>query len=87
MDITAIVVAVLSLVGVIITNLLSHRKIEYDLQANQAVTTTELNRIAEEVAQISKEIKNVPVMLYRLDQLEDNQKRMEAKLHELANKQ
>ncbi|MBO7453309.1 MAG: hypothetical protein J6U54_23500, partial [Clostridiales bacterium] len=70
-----------------ITNLLSHRKIEYDLQANQAVTTTELNRIAEEVAQISKEIKNVPVMLYRLDQLEDNQKRMEAKLHELANKQ
>lgn len=87
MDITAIVVAVLSLIGVIITNLLSHRKIEYDLQANQAVTTTELNRIAEEVAQISKEIKNVPVMLYRLDQLEDNQKRMEAKLHELANKQ
>ncbi|MBO7453588.1 MAG: hypothetical protein J6U54_24915 [Clostridiales bacterium] len=87
MDITAIVVAVLSLVGVIITNLLSHRKIEYDLQANQAVTTTELNRIAEEVAQISKEIKNVPVMLYRLDQLEQNQKRMEAKLHELANKQ
>jgi len=87
MDITAIVVAVLSLVGVIITSLLSHRKIEYDIQTSQAVTSNELNRIAEEVAQISKEIKNVPVMLYRLDQLEDNQKRMEAKLHELANKQ
>lgn len=87
MDITAIVVAVLSLIGVIVSNLLSHRKIEFDLQTNQAVTTKELNRIADEVAQISKEIKNVPVMLYRLDQLEQNQKRMEAKLHELANKQ
>ena len=86
MDITAIVVAVLSLLGVVISNLLSHRKIEYEIQASQAVTTNELARIGEEVGQISKEIKNVPVMLYRLDQLEANQKRMEEKLHELANK-
>ncbi|MBO4703975.1 MAG: hypothetical protein J5617_04030 [Bacilli bacterium] len=79
MDITAIIVAVLSLVGVVITSVLTHRKTIYDVQSCLAVMTEQVTGMRKELEEMNKEVKNIPVMLYRIDQLEQKLNRMEEK--------
>lgn len=47
--ITAIITGGLALCGVVITNLMSNKKIEAQLTTNQAVTDTKLDLLTEEV--------------------------------------
>ena len=80
MDYTAIIVAVLSLIGVIITSVLTHRKTVYDVQACVAVMNEQITGMRKELEEMNKEVKNIPVMMYRIDLLEQKLNRLEEKI-------
>lgn len=80
MDYTAIIVAILSLIGVIITSVLTHRKTVYDVQACVAVMNEQISGMRKELEEMNQEVKNIPVMMYRIDQLEQKLNRMEERM-------
>lgn len=77
MEIAAIIGSVLSLVGVIVTSVITHRKIVYELHESQAVMAEQISGMRKELEEMNKEVKNIPVMLYRLDQVEQKINRLE----------
>ena len=60
--IVAIITGVLSLLGVIITNVSSNRKIENQLEVHQAVTDTKLETLTEEVRKHNNFASRIPVI-------------------------
>lgn len=66
----AIVTGVLSLLGVIITNNNSNRKVENQIQMAQAITDTKLENLTEEVKKHNEFATKIPVMENRIDNLE-----------------
>lgn len=75
--IAAVVTGVLALLGVIITNIASNRKIEADLSKSQAVTDTKLDELTREVREHNSFAQRVPVIEeqikvanHRIDDLE-----------------
>lgn len=58
----SIIVGVLSLVGVIITNSASNRKIENALQTSQAVTDCKIDELTREVREHNNFAKRMPVV-------------------------
>ena len=60
--IVAIITGVLSLLGVIITNVSSNRKIENQLEVHQAVTETNLENLANEVRKHNNFASRIPVI-------------------------
>ena len=73
----AIITGVLALVGIIITNVSSNRKIENQLVTSQAVTDTKIDALAEEVRKHNDFAIKIPVIQeqikvanHRIDDLE-----------------
>ena len=66
----AIITGVLSLLGVIITNNNSNRKVENQIQMSQAITDTKLENLTEEVKKHNEFATRIPVMENRIDNLE-----------------
>ena len=60
--IVAIITGVLSLLGVIVTNISSNRKIENQLEVHQAVTDTKLETLTEEVRKHNNFASRIPVI-------------------------
>lgn len=60
--IAAVITGMLALVGVIITNVASNRKIEADLSKSQAVTDTKLDELTREVREHNSFAQRVPVI-------------------------
>ena len=60
--IVAIITGALSLLGVIITNVSSNRKIENQLEVHQAVTETNLQNLTEEVRKHNNFASRIPVI-------------------------
>lgn len=60
--ITAIVTGGLSLLGVIISNIASNRKVEAKLEKAQAVTDTKLEELTREVREHNNFAKRMPVV-------------------------
>ena len=60
--IVAIITGVLSLLGVIVTNMSSNRKIENQLEVHQAVTDTKLETLTEEVRKHNNFASRIPVI-------------------------
>jgi hypothetical protein len=58
----SITVGVLSLVGVIITNSNSNKKIEHQLETSQAVTDCKIDELTREVREHNNFAQRVPVM-------------------------
>lgn len=58
----AIITGVLALVGIIITNVSSNRKIENQLVTSQAVTDTKIDALAEEVRKHNDFAIKIPVI-------------------------
>ena len=56
------ITGILSLVGVIITNIASNRKIEHRLETQQAVTDTEIEELTREVRMHNNFAQRVPVL-------------------------
>ena len=70
----SIVVAVLGLVGVVITNSASNKEIEHKLETSLAVTETKLENLTEEVRKHNNFATEIPVLKNRVDALEDTVK-------------
>ena len=60
--IVSIITGILSLAGVIITNVSSNRKIEHQLEIHQAVTETNLENLTEEVRKHNNFASRIPVI-------------------------
>ena len=60
--IASVITGGLALVGVIITNLLSHRKTENSIQTAQAVTDTKIEELTREVREHNNFARRMPVV-------------------------
>lgn len=75
--IAAAITGVLALIGVILSNMASNRKIETELSKNQAITDTKLEELTREVREHNSFAQRVPVIEeqikvanHRIDDLE-----------------
>lgn len=73
-----IIVAILTLLGVIVTNIGSNRKIEHSLETSQAVTDCKIDELTREVREHNNFARRMPVVEeqikvinHRLKDLED----------------
>lgn len=62
----SIITGVLTLIGVIITNSESNRKIEHKLEVSQAVTDTKLENLTQEVRKQTDFAMKIPVLEQRV---------------------
>lgn len=69
-----VITGVLSLVGVILTNNSSNKKIENNLEKNQAVTDTKIEELTREVRQHNSFAQRIPVLEVRIEELERKMK-------------
>lgn len=76
--ISSVIVGGLSLIGVIITNLVSNNKVQSDIKTSQKVMDTKLEELTREVQKHNNFAERVPVLEekikvinHRLDDLED----------------
>lgn len=75
--ITAIITGGLALVGVIITNINSNRKIESKLMVAQGITDTKIDNLTEEVKRHNGFADRVPRIETRVDNIEKRLDRLE----------
>ena len=68
--IIAIITGVLSLIGVIITNTQANKKIEIQLDKQQAITDTKLEELTREVREHNDFARRIPVIENRIENLE-----------------
>lgn len=64
--IVSIITGVLTLIGVIITNSESNRKIEHRLEVSQAITDTKLENLTQEVRKQTDFAMKIPVLEQRV---------------------
>ncbi len=79
--IVALITGGLTLVGVIITNLTSNKKIEHKIQISQAITDTKVDELTREVRMHNNFAERIPVieekikvMNHRISDLESEEK-------------
>ena len=67
---SALITGGLALIGVIITNIMSARKIEHKLEVAQAVTDTKLEELTREVREHNNFAKRMPVVENEIKHIE-----------------
>lgn len=72
-----IITGVLSLIGVAITNTSSNRKVETNLEKNQAVTDTKIEELTEEVRKHNSFATRIPVLEEKVSNIDDRLKKIE----------
>lgn len=75
----AIITGLLSLIGIIISNASSNRKIEHSLQTAQEVTNTKLTYMAEDLKKVSSFTERIPMMEVKIAGLEHRITKLEDK--------
>ena len=68
--ITAIITGGLALIGVVITNISSNRRVEANLKTAQAVTDTKLTELTREVREHNHFARRIPVLEEKVQNLE-----------------
>ena len=68
--IIAIITGVLSLIGVVITNTQANKKIEIQLDKQQAITDTKLEELTREVREHNDFARRIPVIENKIENLE-----------------
>lgn len=77
--IVAIITGLLSIVGIIISNISSNRKIEHNLQTSQEVTNTKLSYMADDLKKVSSFTERIPMMEVKIAGLEHRINKLEDK--------
>lgn len=72
-----IITGVLSLIGVVITNTSSNRKVETNLEKNQAVTDTKIEELTEEVRKHNSFATRIPVLEEKVSNIDERLKKIE----------
>ena len=67
---TAVITGGLALVGVIVTNISSNRRVEANLKTAQAVTDTKLEELTREVREHNHFARRIPVLEEKVQNLE-----------------
>ncbi len=67
--IAAIITGVLALIGVVITNISSNRKVEASLEKAQAVTDTKIEELTREVREHNNFARRMPVVENDIDNI------------------
>ena len=75
--IVAVITGGLSLVGVIISNIASNRKIEHKLEVAQAITDTKIEELTREVREHNNFARRMPVVESEIKHIEDEIKILE----------
>lgn len=75
--IVALLTGGLSLVGVIITNMMSNSKIEKQLEINQAVTDTKLESLTDEVKKHNSFAMRIPVIESQIETIHKRLSKLE----------
>lgn len=70
--IVSIITGVLSLAGIIITNVSSNRKIEHQLEVSMAITNTKLENLTAEVRKHNDFAVKIPVLEQRISNCESD---------------
>ena len=70
--IVAIITGGLSLIGIIITCIMSNRKIEQKLELSQAITNTKLEELTREVREHNNFARRMPVVENEIKHMEDD---------------
>lgn len=70
MDVIAIITSLIGLAGVIITTLASNKSIKSEIIAGQTATDVKLENLTKTVNEMAKHTEKIPVIEYRVDQLE-----------------
>lgn len=71
----SIIVAVIGLIGVVITNSMSNKSVENKIVTNQAVTDTKLEALTEEVRKHNNFAVKIPILEVRVENLEKEVKK------------
>ena len=77
--IVSIITGVLSLAGIIITNVSSNRKVEHQLEIHQAVTENKLENLTAEVRKHNDFAVKIPVLEQRITACEGDIKELKSK--------
>lgn len=77
----SIITGTLTLVGVIITNSESNRKIEHKLEVSQAITDTKLENLTQEVRKQTDFAMKIPVLEARVANCEMDIKELKDNIH------
>ena len=76
-----IIVAILTLLGVIVTNIGSNRKIEHSLETSQAVTDCKIDELTREVREHNNFAKRMPVVEEQIKVINYRIKDLESENH------
>lgn len=76
---TALITGTLSLIGVMVTNNASNKKIENQLITSQAVTDTKIENLTQEVRKHNDFASRIPVMQEQISHLDKRVDQLEAK--------
>jgi alpha-acetolactate decarboxylase len=79
--IVSIITGILTLIGVIITNSESNRKIEHRLEVSQAITDTKLENLTQEVRKQTDFAMKIPVLETRVSNCEVDIKELKDSIH------
>lgn len=76
----SVIVALIGLIGVVITNKSSNKSIENKIITNQAVTDTKLENLTAEVRKHNEFASKIPVLENRVEVLESTTKELKQKI-------
>lgn len=76
-----IIVAILTLLGVIVTNIGSNRKIEHSLETSQAVTDCKIEELTREVREHNNFAQRMPVVEEQIKVINHRIKDLESENH------
>ena len=76
-----IIVAILTLLGVIVTNIGSNRKIEHSLETSQAVTDCKIEELTREVREHNNFAQRMPVIEEQIKVINHRIKDLESENH------
>lgn len=76
----SVIVALIGLIGVVVTNRSSNKSIENKIITNQAVTDTKLENLTAEVRKHNEFASKIPVLENRVEVLESTTKELKQKI-------
>ena len=80
---SAVLVGVLSLIGVIVANNKSSKDIEHKLQVAQAVTDTKIEELTREVREHNNFARRMPVVEEKIDHIEETEEHLQDEINHL----
>lgn len=83
--IIALITGICSVIGVILTTSASNRKLQHQLEVNQAVVNTKIESLTEEVRKHNNFTVRVPILEEQVSTLQEEMKELKHKIEGIGN--